>query len=74
MLAPGVVSQRWYPQLGATELLLVNGMRVTVKTTDYFRDEVLITGVAPGGLSEVRGSGLSIQEIFRSDRGLVLGV
>jgi hypothetical protein len=55
MLAPGVVSSRWYPELGATELLLVNGMRVTLKTTDYFRDEVLITGVAAGGLSEVRG-------------------
>jgi hypothetical protein len=53
MVAPGVLSQRHYPHLQATELMLVNGMRVCFKETDFFKDEVLISGVAIGGLSEV---------------------
>ena len=66
MLAPGVISQRHYPHLQATELLLVNGMRLCLKETDFFKDEVLISGVATGGLSEVRRGGEMCYCIHRS--------
>jgi hypothetical protein len=55
MLYPGVVSQRSYPQLGVTELRLVNGLRVALKATPFYADEVLVTALAVGGLSEVGG-------------------
>jgi hypothetical protein len=52
---PGsVVSERAWPLLGATELLLNNGMRVLLKETDHLEDELLVTGFARGGLSQVR--------------------
>jgi hypothetical protein len=50
----GVVSQRHYQDLDVTELTLVNGLKVSVKHTDFFADEVVITAIAVGGLSEVR--------------------
>lgn len=39
--------------LDATELLLVNGMRVVIKHTTHMEDELFLTGVAAGGLTEV---------------------
>ncbi|GAX81449.1 hypothetical protein CEUSTIGMA_g8878.t1 [Chlamydomonas eustigma] len=55
MPSPGViVSERSLEgSLSATELLLGNGMRVCFKSTDFLHDEVLISGFAFGGLSEV---------------------
>ncbi|CAI5511991.1 unnamed protein product [Closterium sp. Naga37s-1] len=51
---PGEVEeQREYPGLGVTELRLSNGMRVAVKCTDFLDDQILISGYAYGGLSEV---------------------
>ncbi|WIA32467.1 hypothetical protein OEZ86_003287 [Tetradesmus obliquus] len=49
----GVVSERLYPQLQLRELMLANGMRLAIKETDFLADEVLVTAVAVGGLSEV---------------------
>mmetsp|Transcript_12208 Transcript_12208/g.26250 ORF Transcript_12208/g.26250 Transcript_12208/m.26250 type:complete len:1102 (+) Transcript_12208:74-3379(+) len=50
---PGaVVSERTYSVLGATELMLSNGMRVCFKPTTFMGDEVLTSGVAFGGLTE----------------------
>lgn len=57
MVHPGVVCQRHYPDLDVTELTLVNGLRVSLKHTDYFADEVVITALAVGGLSEVPRDG-----------------
>eukprot|EP00882_Tetradesmus_deserticola_P013219 GHRQ01014016.1.p1 GENE.GHRQ01014016.1~~GHRQ01014016.1.p1 ORF type:complete len:535 (+),score=251.96 GHRQ01014016.1:49-1653(+) len=54
LLAPaGVVSERHYPELEVREVTLVNGMRLAIKQTDFLADEVLLTAVAVGGLSEV---------------------
>ena len=51
---PGViVGERQWDSLGATELTLGNGMRICFKSTPHMNDEVLITGFAFGGLSEV---------------------
>ncbi|CAI5506607.1 unnamed protein product [Closterium sp. Naga37s-1] len=51
---PGEVEeQREYPGVGVTELRLSNGMRVAVKCTDFLDDQILISGYAYGGLSEV---------------------
>ncbi|KAK2986241.1 hypothetical protein RJ640_027336 [Escallonia rubra] len=51
---PGnVVQQFEYTNIGATELLLSNGMRVCYKCTDFFDDQVLFTGFSYGGLSEL---------------------
>jgi hypothetical protein len=49
----GVVSERQYPAIEVRELTLVNGMRLAIKETDFLADEVLVTAVAVGGLSEV---------------------
>jgi hypothetical protein len=49
----GVVSERQYPDIEVRELTLVNGMRLAIKETDFLADEVLVTAVAVGGLSEV---------------------
>eukprot|EP00798_Chlamydomonas_sp_ICE-L_P000547 gene547-1962_t len=51
---PGaIVSERTFKQLNATELTLTNGMRVCFKPTNFMEDEVMLTGSAFGGLSEV---------------------
>lgn len=50
---PGTVeASKEYEEMGATELLLSNGMRVCYKQTDFLDDQVLISGYAYGGLSE----------------------
>jgi hypothetical protein len=46
--------ERQYPDIEVRELTLVNGMRLAIKQTDFLADEVLVTAVAVGGLSEVR--------------------
>ncbi|KAL8039469.1 hypothetical protein ABFS82_10G042000 [Erythranthe guttata] len=54
---PGhVVQQVEYSSIGATELILSNGMRVCYKCTDFFDDQVLFTGFSYGGLSELQDS------------------
>ncbi|GLT98639.1 hypothetical protein SLE2022_161360 [Rubroshorea leprosula] len=51
---PGdIVEQFEYPNIGATEIILSNGMRVCYKCTDFFDDQVLFTGFSYGGLSEL---------------------
>lgn len=51
---PGtIVSRVRLPEIGATELVLSNGMKVTFKETDFLKDQVLLSGFASGGLSEV---------------------
>ncbi|CAN6441507.1 unnamed protein product [Victoria cruziana] len=51
---PGeVVLQCEYPDIEATELVLSNGMRVCYKCTNFLDDQVLFTGFAYGGLSEL---------------------
>lgn len=51
---PGeVVQSKEFPDIGATELILSNGMRVCYKFTEFLEDQVLISGYAYGGLSEV---------------------
>lgn len=55
-LAGSIVSERTFQALGATELTLSNGMRVCFKSTDFLEDEVLLSGFASGGLSEVRNT------------------
>ncbi|KAL3829959.1 hypothetical protein ACJIZ3_018761 [Penstemon smallii] len=52
---PGhTVQQFEYSSIGATELILSNGMRVCYKCTDFFDDQVLFTGFSYGGLSELQ--------------------
>ncbi|GAA0155968.1 metalloprotease [Lithospermum erythrorhizon] len=51
---PGyIVLQTEYSNIGATELVLSNGMRVCYKCTDLLDDQVLFTGFSYGGLSEL---------------------
>ncbi|XP_057985683.1 zinc protease PQQL-like isoform X2 [Hevea brasiliensis] len=51
---PGsILHQLDYPNIGASELILSNGMRVCYKCTDLLDDQVLFTGFSYGGLSEI---------------------
>eukprot|EP01018_Ginkgo_biloba_P031588 Gb_11763 [translate_table: standard] len=51
---PGdIVLQTDFRDFGTTELVLSNGMRVCYKCTDFLDDQVLFSGFAYGGLSEV---------------------
>ncbi|XP_020597677.1 zinc protease PQQL-like isoform X2 [Phalaenopsis equestris] len=53
--SPGrIIEKSAFPDIGATELLLSNGMRVCYKYTDFLDDQILFTGFAYGGLSELR--------------------
>ncbi|XP_044463821.1 zinc protease PQQL-like isoform X1 [Mangifera indica] len=52
--SPGNIEQQFeYQNIGATELILSNGMRVCYKCTDFLDDQVLFTGFSYGGLSEL---------------------
>lgn len=51
-----IVQQLEYPNIGATELILSNGMRVCYKCTDFLVDQVIFTGFSYGGLSELQES------------------
>jgi zinc protease len=46
-----LVAETKIPELGATEWKLSNGVRVVMKPTTGQRDEILLTGFAPGGHS-----------------------
>ncbi|XP_030953176.1 zinc protease PQQL-like isoform X1 [Quercus lobata] len=48
-----IMQQFEYPIVGATELILSNGMRVCYKCTDFLDDQVIFTGFSYGGLSEL---------------------
>ncbi|KAL1364192.1 hypothetical protein HN51_012358 [Arachis hypogaea] len=48
-----VVADRDYPNIGAAELFLSNGMRICYKCTDFLDDQVIFTGYSYGGLSEL---------------------
>ncbi|PKU71070.1 zinc protease PQQL-like [Dendrobium catenatum] len=52
--SPGsIIEKSVFPDVGATELLLSNGMRVCYKYTDFLSDQIVFTGFAYGGLSEL---------------------
>jgi predicted Zn-dependent peptidase len=48
-----IVGSRELPALEVNEITLNNGMRIAIRVTDFLDDQVLIRGVARGGLSEV---------------------
>ncbi|XP_022732545.1 zinc protease PQQL-like isoform X2 [Durio zibethinus] len=48
-----IAQQLEHVNVGATELILSNGMRVCYKCTDFFNDQVVFTGFSYGGLSEL---------------------
>ncbi|KAG5155739.1 hypothetical protein JHK82_013708 [Glycine max] len=48
-----VVQELKYSNIGATELILSNGMRICYKHTDFLDDQVIFTGYSYGGLSEL---------------------
>lgn len=48
-----IVTERELPELGITEWILENGVRVLVKPTDFRDDEVLMVARSPGGTSLV---------------------
>ncbi|CAL5215055.1 unnamed protein product [Lathyrus oleraceus] len=48
-----VVKELEYSNIGATELVLSNGMRICYKRTDFLDDQVIFTGYSYGGLSEL---------------------
>ena len=51
---PGrIVSTRTIPEIGVTEWRLSNGVRVVMKPTDFRRDEIVLAGRSPGGVSMV---------------------
>ncbi|KAJ6803070.1 zinc protease PQQL-like isoform X1 [Iris pallida] len=51
---PGsIMQQSEYPSIGTTELHLSNGMRICYKCTDFLDDQIIFTGFAYGGLSEL---------------------
>ena len=51
---PGqVVSEETFPELGATQWQLSNGITVVLKPTDFKNDEILVRGYSPGGHSLV---------------------
>ncbi|CAL5222596.1 g4987 [Coccomyxa viridis] len=50
---PGTIEgRRHWPELDATVLQLGNGMKVFYKVTEFMDDQILMTGFAPGGLSQ----------------------
>ena len=52
--APGkVVSERVIADVGLTEWVLSNNVRVYVKPTDYKADEILMRAWSPGGISQL---------------------
>eukprot|EP00892_Ulva_mutabilis_P009176 jgi/Ulvmu1/6630/UM003_0268.1 len=47
-----VTDSATFEALGARELLLSNGMRVTLRRSDLQDDQILLAGFAPGGVTE----------------------
>lgn len=55
--SPGsIVKIRQLPELGVTEWMLNNGIRVVVKPTEFRNDELLLAAFSPGGHSRVKDS------------------
>ncbi|KAK3161034.1 hypothetical protein QOZ80_1BG0070790 [Eleusine coracana subsp. coracana] len=51
---PGtIIDKVEHPSIGTTEMILSNGMRICYKCTDFLDDQVVFTGFAYGGLSEL---------------------
>jgi len=49
---PGVVTEEKHDEeLGTTTYLLENGLKITVKPTDFKENEILMSAYSPGGLS-----------------------
>ncbi|WCJ42624.1 Insulinase (Peptidase family M16) protein [Euphorbia peplus] len=48
-----ILQQLEYSDIGASELMLSNGLRVCYKCTDFLDDQILFTGFSYGGLSEI---------------------
>jgi zinc protease len=49
---PGkVVQRKLIPEIGATELVLSNGVKVILKPTDFKNDQIMFKGFSPGGTS-----------------------
>lgn len=48
-----IESEKFYPSLQLTEIVLKNGMRVAIKPTDFDKNEIFIQLVAPGGYSSL---------------------
>ena len=53
-----IIEEKRDDKLGTTELLLSNGARVLIKTTDFKNDEVLFSATSPGGFSHVADADL----------------
>ncbi|KAL8136373.1 hypothetical protein V2J09_002374 [Rumex salicifolius] len=52
---PGdLLQQSDYSEIGVTELILSNGMKVCYKCTDFKNDQVIFNGYANGGYSELK--------------------
>ncbi|CAA6666109.1 unnamed protein product [Spirodela intermedia] len=51
-----IVQQSEFPNIGATELTLSNGIKICYKCTDFLDDQVVFTGFSYGGLSELSES------------------
>ncbi len=54
-----IKSTKELPAFGATEMILSNGAKVIVKTTDFASDEILFTAVAPFGSLALDGANAS---------------
>lgn len=48
-----IIEEKKYESLGVTEILLINGVRVVLKPTDFKRDEILFRAFSFGGSSLV---------------------
>lgn len=51
--AGSIAERREIPELGVTEWILSNGMRVLLKPTDFKEDQILFSAFSPGGTSLV---------------------
>ena len=65
--APGkIVSEKENPELGTTEIVLSNGIKVNLKKTDFKEDEILVTASSPGGTSLYDGADIPNIKVFNS--------
>ena len=59
LVQKNTVSEKAIPELGVTEIVLSNGVRVILKPTDFKNDEVIFTSFSPGGYSLVPDDSLT---------------
>lgn len=65
--APGkIVSTKQNKQLGTTELVLSNGIKVALKHTDFKKDQILMTATSPGGTSLIGDNDIPNIKIINS--------